>query len=302
MSEEYLPVPTHARPRPLPERGYRLEQVASATHVVIAHGQQANFVETSEGILLIDTPPVLAPFIKDAIASVSSKPVTHVILSHAHWDHIAGTTQFADARFYAHQHTVELLGMNPWPGQPPVTDVFSGAALDFRVGDQEISLRYPGPNHCAGNIITYVPGQRVAAMADLFSPGWAPWLNWGNADYIPGILNSFDTALDLDFEVFLTGHLHRPGTREDTENSRQLWLDMWRWTRDELDRSPADLDSIEDDNSFGAAKKAYSRIADKVAPRIIEKWGGRLAGVDVWTPENVTAMAMTWVMDQPHFR
>jgi len=56
----------------------------------------AQMVVTSEGNVLIDTGLPIHGFLADYLKEVSSAPVTHLIATHAHADHYAATSSFAD--------------------------------------------------------------------------------------------------------------------------------------------------------------------------------------------------------------
>jgi glyoxylase-like metal-dependent hydrolase (beta-lactamase superfamily II) len=224
---DYLPLPAQAKPLAEPKEGYRLVHVGTNGYVVISGVVQANFFVTKTGVVVVDAPPVLAEKLVKAIKSVTDKPVTHVILTHDHADHAGGVTAFPGAQIVAHALTAELLKMYPDPKRPMPTITFSGDRYDLEVGGTKFELLYPGPNHETGNIIVYLPDEKIAMMTDLFAPGWAPYLAWGNADHIPGLLKSYDALLALDFDVFLAGHAYRIGTRRDVEMSRAFFVDLW---------------------------------------------------------------------------
>ena len=64
---------------------------------------------TPDGILLVDTlNPGFAKWLKAQLAErFPGKPVKYVIYSHTHWDHIDGSTQFADtAKFIAQENAL----------------------------------------------------------------------------------------------------------------------------------------------------------------------------------------------------
>lgn len=77
--------------------------------------------------------------------------------------------------------------------QRPPTRTFEGE-LDLRVGDKRVHLRQVGPAHTAGDVLAWVPAERLVFTGDiLFIEGhpilWAgPVQNWLDAcDYIEGL-------------------------------------------------------------------------------------------------------------------
>jgi hypothetical protein len=124
-----------------------------------------------------------------------------------------------------------------------------------------------------GNIITHMLNRKIAMMTDLFAPGWGHYLAWGNADHIPGLIKSYDALLALDFKVFLAGHAYRLGTKQDAELSRAYFVDLWNWTKEAKDTTPFDADAVGPGNLWSAQAIGFNDIADKVTPRLVEKYG-----------------------------
>jgi cyclase len=82
------------------------------------------------------------------------------------------------------------------------TETFTGAKT-LRVGDKRVELIDLGPAHSSGDLVVYVPEDRVVFVADLLfvgghAPVWAgPIANWTRA---------CDVILDLDVDVIVPGH------------------------------------------------------------------------------------------------
>ena len=64
------------------------------------------FLVTNKGVVAVDAPPTIGKNYLKAIAEVTNKPVTYVIYSHAHLDHIGAAGMFpSNATFIAQQET-----------------------------------------------------------------------------------------------------------------------------------------------------------------------------------------------------
>jgi glyoxylase-like metal-dependent hydrolase (beta-lactamase superfamily II) len=300
VTPHFLPLPEQAKPVSEPAVGYRIQRAGSTGYVVMAGFVQATFVVTQTGVVVIDAPPALAEKLPAAIKSVTDKPVTHVILSHDHFDHIgAVTTAFKGAKLIAHRSTADLLKVYPDPSRPVPKTIFAGNRQKMSIGGVRFELIYPGPNHEAGNIIVYVPQDKLVVMTDLVMPGWAPYRGWGNADHIPGLLKAHDAILALDFDTYVGGHVYRTGTREDIKDSRAFWVDTWNWTKEEMGRTPFDVE-VEAGNAWAAQKVWFDRVATKVTARLVEKWGKRLGGVDTFTHDTIIAVIISASTDVPN--
>lgn len=294
--DTFLPLPAQAQPRELPKEGYILQRAGNSGYVVSAGFVQASFVVTPAGVVVIDAPPALANQLPAAIKSVTDKPVTHVILTHDHFDHIGAVTIFHGAKLIAHAATADLLKRFPDPKRPIPSITFAGDSYALKVGGIEFKLIYPGPNHETGNIIVYVPEDRLAILTDIVIPGWAPFRGWGNADHIPGLFKAFDQLLTLDFDTFVGGHMYRTGTRADVENSRDYLVDLYNDTKTTM-ATIAFQPTAYSGNVWAAQKVWFDQVADQVTPRLIAKWKDKLAGVDTFTHDNVIATIISLTTD-----
>ncbi|MCP3822014.1 MBL fold metallo-hydrolase [Streptomyces sp. A3M-1-3] len=138
---------------------------------------QMMFLATGAGVVVVDAPPTLGHSILRAIAEVTSQPITHVVYSHHHADHIGAAAIYpSKAVRIAHGRTRRLLHEVRDPNRPQPTRVFSDS-LRLEVGDQVLQLSYKGPSHSPDNIFIYAPRQRVLMLVDIVFPGWVPFKN-----------------------------------------------------------------------------------------------------------------------------
>lgn len=76
-------------------------------------------VVTPEGTVLVDggNGPRQAALIQQGLDRLDAPPVTHILLTHHHWDHIFGCGSFPGARVIAHeqtQHHLQVMAGEPW--------------------------------------------------------------------------------------------------------------------------------------------------------------------------------------------
>ncbi|NJN81758.1 MAG: MBL fold metallo-hydrolase [Caldilineaceae bacterium] len=68
------------------------------------------FMVTGEGVIVVDAPPTIGEKALAAIAEVTDEPITHVIYSHAHADHIGAAGIYPeDAVYIAQEETAARL-------------------------------------------------------------------------------------------------------------------------------------------------------------------------------------------------
>ncbi|MFE7439787.1 MBL fold metallo-hydrolase [Streptomyces chartreusis] len=296
----FAPLPATAKPLPVPPEGYRLDRIGDAFYAVTAGGTQAAFLVTGAGVVVIDAPPSLAEALPAAIRRVTGRKVTHLVYSHDHADHTAGASAFGDVVRIAHTATAERIRTAQDPGRPMPTVTFDDRyRLDL--GGQRLLLSYPGANHEAGNILIHAPRQRAAMMVDLVMPGWAPFRAWGTADSVPGVLRAHDQLARMDLDTYIGGHVHRLGTKEDIEVSREFARDLWSATGKAVaatDMAPY-FGKVEPGNNWAGFDLYLQAVADKVEPVMYRKWLGRLGAVDVFTRENALTVALSHIVDAP---
>ncbi|MFD4503731.1 MBL fold metallo-hydrolase [Streptomyces sp. NPDC058457] len=301
-STGFLPLPEHVKPLPDTGDGYRLERVGRNGYVLVAGIVQCVFVVTREGVVLVDAPPAARAAIRAAIPSVTDKPVTHVIYSHDHADHIGAVGDHPGATLIAHKDCAALLAAYADPARPVPHRIIRDHHKVIHIGGEEIHFIYPGPNHETGNMMIYFPRLRLAHMADVVMPGWAPYRAWGNADNIPGLLTAHDAILDLDFDTFCGGHVYRTATRAEVAQSREFFVDMWSTTvrkSSEISSADAAAGVAEKENVWAVQKVWIDRIAQSVTSELIDRWGTRIAAVDTFTPDCVGALVVSTFTDAP---
>ena len=108
------------------------------------------FMVTDKGVVAIDAPPTIGKNYLKAIAEVTTKPVTYVIYSHAHIDHIGAAGIFPkNATFIAQQETAAELQRAKSVAKnasmvPPIPTVTFIKNYTLQIGNQTLKLDYYG--------------------------------------------------------------------------------------------------------------------------------------------------------------
>ena len=227
-------IPQAARGPTIPsEKGYLVQEIGDQLYAVSDGSYNAMFMVTDAGVVAIDAPPTLGGNYLKAIAEVTDKPISHVIYSHAHLDHIGAAGIFPkNATYIAQQETANELqrAMSVATNKsavPPVPTVTFPKNMTLQIGNQTLQLDYHGNNHLPGNIFIYAPNQRVLMLVDIIFPGWVPFAYLAIAKDTAGFIEAHDTALkSYDFDTIVAGHLTRIGTRADVEVQKGVCLGL----------------------------------------------------------------------------
>jgi glyoxylase-like metal-dependent hydrolase (beta-lactamase superfamily II) len=306
-SIEVPAVPAGAHGPKVPPCGYLVEEVRGGAYWVTDGGYQCAFVVCDDEVVAIDAPPSLGALVTRAIRDVTDKPITHVVYSHYHGDHIGTTDQFPDdAIRIGQQETHTLLTELGDPARKPPEVTFEDSHR-LEVGGQVLELVYKGNNHAPGNSFIYLPKHKVLMLVDVIYPGWVPFANIAMSKHIPGFMAHHDHTLAFDFDKMITGHLSRLGTREDVLAQREYMHDIRDAAQHALELTEVKRDMSRDlvgkENIYVYFKTMYDAASAEAAQPVIEKWRPRLGGVDTFAVNHTFIMYQSLRLDlnsQPH--
>lgn len=283
-------------------KGFYTYEIRDGIHYVTEGWYFMLVAEHDDGLIVVDAPPTigsdfLGNNILNAIGEISDKPITHVIYSHHHRDHIGAANVFPpEATIIAQEVCAYYVETASDPQRPAPTVTFDNT-YTLEVGGQSLRLDYHGDIHCPGNIFIYAPAQRILMNVDVIFPGWVPFSSLAMASQLRGFLRGHDVVLGYDFDTFVPGHLTRLGTRADVEAQQTYFQDLVDTAMKYLDDvSPARSRPDVEPNFMSAAEQAggfenawlvfdtyLNGVAEKVTEEVLPRWLGRLAAVDVFT-------------------
>ncbi len=209
-------------------RSPRLVELAPGVHVAQGFDfADISFVSTDEGVVAIDagTTEETARAALQALRRVTSRPITHVILTHAHWDHIGGLGALLDsnpqviaqAAFADEQRIVNQSGVR---FQYFFGTAGSGRRYDVRpnhlvrepetltVGGTRFVLYPAHGGETSDALLIHVPDRGTLFVGDAFMPYLgAPFVAEGSAE---GLFET--TALIRSLQPRLLVHGHPPLT------------------------------------------------------------------------------------------
>jgi glyoxylase-like metal-dependent hydrolase (beta-lactamase superfamily II) len=190
-------------------------------------GNTAVFV-MANGVTVVDTKnPGWGQPILDKIKELTPKPVTTVINTHTHGDHVSGNVEFpATVDVVVHENTkANMQKMAPvtglgQPGATPPPNIFTqnnGRGMAKRTfndkmtlgsGSDRVDLYYFGRGHTNGDAWVHFPALRVLHAGDIFSGKNLPLLDANNGGSGVLIGDTLAKAADgvRDVDSIITGH------------------------------------------------------------------------------------------------
>ncbi len=221
----------------------------------------AGFIVTSDGVVVVDAlgSPELARELIAEVRRKTGKPVTHVILTHYHADHIYGLQEFkrAGAKIIAHRAALEYLNsetaqkrleasrveLAPWIDANTrlvPADEWIDGPREMVIGGVRLLLQPVGPAHTPEDLVVFLPAEKVLFAGDIVFRGRVPFI--GQADSRHWIA-ALDTVLGFDAAVVVPGHGPvSTSARQDMELTR----DYLRYLRESMGRAARNLDPFEE--------------------------------------------------------
>jgi glyoxylase-like metal-dependent hydrolase (beta-lactamase superfamily II) len=180
----------------------------------------------STGVVVVDPKnPGWGQPLLDQIRRVTDRPVTTIINTHTHGDHVSGNVEFPEnVEVIAHANTranMDKMAIpTGFPAQPDAVNIFTankGRGLAKRTftdrlsigsGADQVNLFYFGRGHTNGDAWVVFPALRVAHAGDIFAAKGVPLLdanNGGSGLEIGETLAKAAAGLG-NVEAIITGH------------------------------------------------------------------------------------------------
>ncbi len=232
----------------------------------------AGFVITDTSVVVIDAlgSPALARALLARIGQLTDKPVSHVLLTHYHADHVYGLQVFkaAGASIVANRHAQEYLNSDaaqlrlqasredlaPWIDADTrlvTPDRWIDGDIDLEIGGTRFLLRAAGPAHTPEDTVVYVPSEKVLYAGDVVFRARIPYV--GQADSRHWIA-ALDQLLKFDAKVLVPGH-GPPST--DPREDLTLTRDYLAYLRQTMGPAARDMEPFEQ----AYARTDWSRYA-----------------------------------------
>jgi len=212
-------------------------------------GSNTGIIINDDDVVIIDSSisPAAAAALVVELKSITDKPVRYVVNTHFHFDHAHGNQVYPDdVEIIGHEFTYEMLvsgesvgrtyaGFRDWmasaPGgtdgqrglipTPPTTTLSDRMTL-FR-GDREIQLLYFGRGHTGGDVVTWLPAEKILFTGDLLLEGM-PYMGDG---FLTDWIQTLENLRSLDFEIVVPGHGRPFADRERIDRLKSLLADLW---------------------------------------------------------------------------
>jgi glyoxylase-like metal-dependent hydrolase (beta-lactamase superfamily II) len=187
-------------------------------------GNTTVFVQAN-GVTVVDTKnPGWGQPVITKIKELTSKPITTIVNTHTHGDHVSGNVDFAqNVEVVTHVNTAA--NMKAWRPVTSITNTFpnvfaqhGGHGMPKRTfkdtmtlfsGPDRVDLHYFGRGHTDGDAWVVIPSTRVMAAGDIFSGKNLPLLDYNNggsgAEIGDTLMKAYNATMK-QVDSIVTGH------------------------------------------------------------------------------------------------
>ncbi|HYD25333.1 MAG TPA: MBL fold metallo-hydrolase [Croceibacterium sp.] len=157
-----------------------IEKVTDNVYKIFGGGGNTTVFVRSDGVVLVDTKlPNNGQAILDQVRKITDKPVTMIINTHSHPDHL-GSNQQIDTSLGGNVEVVVQSNtarrMAAMPGNSKVSQQFADT-LTLGSGADRIDLYYFGAGHTDGDAFIVFPAERTLLMGDVMAWDMGPLID-----------------------------------------------------------------------------------------------------------------------------
>jgi cyclase len=198
------------RPR-IPPTG-AIKQVRDNLYVIPGAGGNTTVFVMRDSVVLVDTKlPNNGEAILSQVRRVTEKPISTIINTHTHPDHIGSNDYFpASVDIVTHENTRKWMAANPRVASNPVMmpDRTFTQRMMLGSGDDRIELHYYGAGHTDGDAFVIFPARRAMAAGDIFAWKMSPLIDPMAGGSVLALPETLERAADgiKNVDTVIEGH------------------------------------------------------------------------------------------------
>jgi glyoxylase-like metal-dependent hydrolase (beta-lactamase superfamily II) len=296
----------------LAEKEATLERLADGVFAYTAQGDpNVGCIVGTDAILAIEAraTPVMAQRWIDVIrGEIGDLPFGDLVLTHYHAVRTLGASAFAARRIVAHTNTKALIGergKQDWASeQGRMPRLFLGAEsipgltrptvtfddeLTLDLGNRAVELRHLGRGHTSGDLVVWLPEERICFAGDLVEAQAAPYM--GDAHVTDWSTTTLDNVAALGATQLVGGR--GPVVRDDEvataiDDTRAFLRTTVEGTRTVKDGGGTLKEAFELVHAQLAPRYAGFPIFEHCMPFNVRRTWDELDGIDhprIWTAE-----------------
>ena len=295
----------------LADKEATLEQLAPGVYAYTAQGDpNVGCVIGTDAILAIEAraTPFMAQRWIDVIRTLTDLPFGDLVLTHYHAVRVLGAAAFDARRIITTRATADLIeerGQQDWASEAArMPRLFAGAEtipgltrpthtfeeqMTLDLGDRQVELRFLGRGHTSGDLVVWLPEERICFAGDLVEAQAAPYM--GDAHIADWRGSTLDAVAALGAEqlvggrgAVVTGH----AVGDAISDTRAFLSTLFEGVRDVKGATGTPRDAYRATHAGLAPRYAGYPIFQHTMPFNVQRAWDELDGIDhprIWTVE-----------------
>jgi cyclase len=189
-------------------------------------GANTGFIVGSKEVIVIDAKMTAdaAKAMLAEIAKVTPNPVKYIVLTHSDGDHVNGLVGFPKGLTIVSsanckkemEEAFKDPKMSELAAYLPTRTFAAAGKLD--IDGAHLELLPVGPAHTSGDMVVYLPAQKLAFVGDLVFQGREPLIHHQKGGTSTGVVETMKKLLALDADMYLAGHTE-PMSKADIQTA-----------------------------------------------------------------------------------
>ncbi|HET6819260.1 MAG TPA: MBL fold metallo-hydrolase [Candidatus Limnocylindria bacterium] len=300
----------------LAEKETTLEELADGVYAYTAQGDpNVGCVIGTDAILAIEAraTPVMAQRWIDVIRTLTDEPFGDLVLTHYHAVRVLGASAFGARRIVTTQRTADLIeerGAQDWASeQGRMPRLFQGAEtipgltrpthtfeeqIEIDLGNRVVELRFLGRGHTSGDLVVWLPDERICFAGDLVEARAAPYM--GDAHIGDWRSGTLDRVAQLGAEQIVGGRgpvVRGAAVAQAIDDTRAFLSAVLDGTRQVRDARGTPRDAYRQTHAVLAPRYGSFPIFEHTMPFNVQRAWDELDGIDhprIWTVERDRAV------------
>lgn len=260
---------------------YVLQALTDNTYFVATGTHNATFYVSDNGVLVID--PLSnggASAVIKAIKSVTDLPVTAVVYSHYHLDHLSDAQIFVD-NANKENVTLDIIAPEAVADQvtrygnlvPVPTSIVSADKGYFMFGDLKVTVSSANDTHSIDNSMFMLEGEGVLHYPDAVEPeDFIPYFRLVGALDIAPLENNLVEVQKLDWKYLNAGH-GNVGSRKDIKAHLELIKDIRNSVNMAFAEEPFGKYFTSNTDILLSVHKFHNGVAENALAKLKAKYG-----------------------------
>ena len=208
-----------------PNPALKVNKVNDHIYYVEGGGGNSSIIIGQNGVIVVDAKTTVGAGkgVVDEVAKLTNKPITTVILTHSDGDHVNGLPSFprgvtiiAHANDRKEIEQAQAAGARNVPSKEWLPNkIVSQERQNETIDGIKMTLIHVANAHTSGDLVVYLPDDKIAFTGDLIGPG-DPLIHMNKNGNSEGWIKFISAVVQLDANTFVLGHAP-PETKAQVE-------------------------------------------------------------------------------------